>query len=94
MVINEVICVVSCVSVGSWVDSDRGTCCLHILSGRNYFILTLVIPMCFSNTYKVQNISQNTKIYYTKYNSRATCFDSLLSHLQGLKKQIQSNQSL
>jgi hypothetical protein len=37
-VINEVICVVGCDSVGSWVDSDRGTCCLHLLRGRNYFM--------------------------------------------------------
>ena len=50
--------------------------------------------MCFSNTYKVQNISQNTIIYYIKYISRATCFDSLLNHLQALKEQILGNQSL
>ena len=56
--------------------------------------LMLVIPMCFSNTCKAKNISQNAAVYYIKYNSRATCFDSLLSHLQARKEQIQSNQSL
>jgi len=51
----------------------------------------LVIPMFFSNTYKVKNVSQNTKVYYRKYNFRATYFEGLLSHLQALKKQIQSS---
>ena len=41
--------------------------------------LTLVIPTCLSNTYIVQNISQNTTVYYIKYYFRATCFDSFES---------------
>ena len=52
-----------------------------------------VIVMHFSKTRKVQNISKNTAFYYIKYNFRATCFDSLLSHLQALKEQNQGNQS-
>jgi len=48
------------------------------LANKNYvfsFCFTLAIPMCLTNTYKVQNISQNPKVYYIKYNIRATCFD-------------------
>ena len=43
------------------------------------FFLTLVIPMCLSNTYTVRSISQNTTVYYIKYYFKTTCFDSFES---------------
>jgi hypothetical protein len=61
--------------------------------GLSYEYLMLVTPLCFSNTYKVQNISQNVTIYYIKYNLRRHV-STLFCNLQALKEQIQGNQSL
>jgi len=50
--------------------------------------LTLVIAMCLCNTYIVQNISQNTSLYYIN-TILGRHVSTLLSHLQALQKQIQ-----